>query len=79
MDKKKTGSQSHILLLTGTSISWAAIPFLLRGLNIEVAVATSSILFITSAAAYLIVRKLCTATSGPNAMRCCHSTDRVLE
>jgi putative flippase GtrA len=59
MDARNSSSQSHVLLLTGTSISWAAVPFLLHDLSMEAAVAVSVILLVASVAAYLFVRKLC--------------------
>jgi hypothetical protein len=59
MSTKNSERRSHILLSTGVSCTWAAIPFSIRELSTEAAGSASVILLVASLATYLIVRRLC--------------------
>jgi hypothetical protein len=59
MTAEKNSWRSHVVLLTLTACAFAAVPFLMRGLSIEVAELVATIAFSLTIAAYILVMKLC--------------------
>jgi hypothetical protein len=49
---------SHLLLLTLVAFVFAAVPFLMRGLSMEIAALAATIIFPSAIAAYIFVMKL---------------------
>jgi hypothetical protein len=50
---------SHVILVTLTACAFAAVPFSMRGLSIEVTELAATIVFSSTIAAYILVMKLC--------------------
>jgi hypothetical protein len=51
--------RSHLILVTLTACAFAAVPFSMRGLSIEVTELAATIVFSSTIAAYILVMKLC--------------------
>jgi hypothetical protein len=51
--------RSHVILVALTACAFAAVPFSMRGLSIEVTELAATIVFSSTIAAYILVMKLC--------------------
>jgi hypothetical protein len=57
--KENSHWRLHLILVTLTACAFAAVPFSMRGLSIEVTELAAAIVFASTIAAYILVMRLC--------------------